>query len=246
MDLIEFKSDFEKRHPWEVARYKFFSNFLKKELKDKPQAAVDVGSGDAWFSNRLELEANSHLDITCWDIGYNEATLAKIWPKLSSQLQLIPEQPKIQFDLIWMLDVLEHVEDDHTFLKSIVEQNLKDQGKILISVPAWQWLYSDHDRKLKHFRRYSPRRAKDLISSSGLIVEAHGSLFTSLLVFRCLEKLLTQLSLKETTRTLDDDKEQSSELIEFILNTDSRFSRFLARLNVDFLGLSWWALCRLP
>ncbi len=58
-----------------------------------------------------------------------------------------------------MLDVIEHVEDDVGFVRDVVDGSLAPGGWVLVSVPAYQSLFSSHDRALKHFRRYAPGRS---------------------------------------------------------------------------------------
>lgn len=58
------------------------------------------------------------------------------------------------FDLLLMFDVLEHVEDQDSFLQS-ARFHLADRGCLIINVPALQWLFSPYDRAQGHYRRYS-------------------------------------------------------------------------------------------
>lgn len=78
-----------------------------------------------------------------------------------------------KFDLICMLDVVEHIEDDRTAL-STLNQMLKPGGRVVITVPAYQWMFGKHDRLLHHFRRYSRRTLADLMSATGINVEKIG------------------------------------------------------------------------
>jgi len=71
-----------------------------------------------------------------------------------------------QFDLICMFDVLEHIEKDTETLISI-KQLLKKNGRILLSVPAYQWLYGPHDEFLHHKRRYSAKELRKKFVASG-------------------------------------------------------------------------------
>lgn len=59
-----------------------------------------------------------------------------------------------RFDLVCLFDVLEHVEEDRASLRAI-RQLLKPNGKVLLTVPAYRWLWSTHDNKHHHVRRYS-------------------------------------------------------------------------------------------
>ncbi len=57
-------------------------------------------------------------------------------------------------DLVLALDLLEHVEDDRTLLREVLRV-LSPEGHILATVPAHQYLWSEHDEALHHYRRYS-------------------------------------------------------------------------------------------
>ena len=69
-----------------------------------------------------------------------------------------------RFDLICMFDVLEHIEHDTETLMAI-KKLLTKHGRILITVPAYQWLYGAHDEFLHHKRRYSANQLKKNNSS---------------------------------------------------------------------------------
>ncbi|KRC81029.1 class I SAM-dependent methyltransferase [Sphingomonas sp. Root241] len=71
------------------------------------------------------------------------------------------------YDLVAVLDVIEHVEDDVAALKAIATA-LKPGGKILITVPAHQWMWSAHDVVNHHKRRYSKAGFEALLAKAGL------------------------------------------------------------------------------
>ena len=68
------------------------------------------------------------------------------------------------YDSILYLDVLEHIENDHQeIIKAF--NSLKEGGKLIINVPAFQHLYSNFDKDVKHFRRYSKKTLLNLIKN---------------------------------------------------------------------------------
>lgn len=71
-----------------------------------------------------------------------------------------------RFDLICMFDVLEHIDKDSETLIAIKQLLTKD-GYILITVPAYQWLWGVHDEFLYHKRRYSATRLRKKIVAAG-------------------------------------------------------------------------------
>ncbi|MCT8000922.1 class I SAM-dependent methyltransferase [Sphingomonas sanguinis] len=82
----------------------------------------------------------------------------------------LPELPGIErggYDLIAVLDVVEHIEDDVAALAAM-KSCLKPGGKILIAVPAHQWMWSAHDVVNHHHRRYSKTTLVAAIEKAGL------------------------------------------------------------------------------
>jgi len=75
-----------------------------------------------------------------------------------------------QFDLITLLDVLEHIEDDRATLLAL-HARLKPGGVLLINVPAFQFLFGPVDVMYHHFRRYSLRELKQKVEAAGFAVE---------------------------------------------------------------------------
>jgi SAM-dependent methyltransferase len=71
---------------------------------------------------------------------------------------------------IGLFDVIEHVSDDLGFMRSAWSA-LMDGGRVYVTVPAHQMLWSDADERAGHFRRYSLRRVRELLSSYGFQVE---------------------------------------------------------------------------
>jgi SAM-dependent methyltransferase len=85
-----------------------------------------------------------------------------------------------QFDLICMFDVLEHVEDDLEALR-MVGRHLAPGGYLVLTVPAYRWLWSHHDEILHHKRRYTRRALTELTRQAGLLV-VRSTYFNSLIL----------------------------------------------------------------
>ena len=71
--------------------------------------------------------------------------------------QPIPTELDGSYDVIIAFDVLEHLEDDRVAAKWVAE-HLNPGGHFIATVPAYQWMFSDHDVALKHYRRYTRDR----------------------------------------------------------------------------------------
>lgn len=70
------------------------------------------------------------------------------------------------YDAVFALNVVEHIEDDHKAISNIYKL-LKPTGKIIILVPAYQFLYNSFDKALEHYRRYNRKNLSELIHGNG-------------------------------------------------------------------------------
>jgi SAM-dependent methyltransferase len=240
LDLREVSSDSEIRHPWETVRYSFIRSELGSFLLNRTGLRIlDVGSGDAWLASRIAQDFTAVSEIVCWDSAYESASD-------QGKVRLVARRPGERFDVLLLLDVLEHVDGDRKFLTELVSENLAPGGIVIITVPAWQALYGSHDKFLKHYRRYSPNNAEDLVTESGLRVWRRGMLFHSLLLLRVLiviwEKL-RQMPSEFNGVGKWDHGILISRLVEVPLRAEISFSRCLANWNLFLPGLSWWAVC---
>ncbi len=247
MDLKESPNREFVRHPWELARFAFFRRVLKEAGLDRaPLQILDVGSGDAWFAKALVASLPAGTTCTCWDIGYQEQALPSAFS--DSRLTATQVRPGMAFDLILLLDVAEHVEDDRSFLIDLVAHCARSGTHVLFSVPAWSALMCSHDVALHHFRRYQPSQARALLKEAGLTLQSAGGAFHGLILPRLVNVL------KE--RVFGAPKQPVAESLEWqagnvlgnvvgqVLAAEGRTSRWLASNKVDLPGLSWWALCQ--
>lgn len=81
--------------------------------------------------------------------------------------------PDGAYDLVALLDVLEHVEEDRASLAAL-GRKLAPGGRLLITVPAMPWLWSSHDEAHHHKRRYTRTGLGGTIAAAGLEVEQIG------------------------------------------------------------------------
>lgn len=242
MDLVEATAEGRgRRHPWEEARYRFFHRILTQAQLLRPgREVLDVGAGDAWFASRLAAETG--VAPTCWDTAYEKSPIP-----VPSGVLLSAREPEGRYDVVLALDVLEHVEDDATFLGGVVRDRLADGGALLLSVPAWPRLYSAHDAALRHVQRYTPRAARRVLEGAGLRIVRGGGLFHSLLLPRLLQKTFARPGPQEFVGVgAWNAPGWVSGLVGTALALDGAASSLFASLRWEVPGLSWWALCRKP
>lgn len=85
-----------------------------------------------------------------------------------------------RFDLICATDVLEHVEAEGEALAELLRVAAPG-GALLLTVPAYQWLWTAEDERLHHFRRYTRRRLREAVERAGWRTEA-ATYFNSILL----------------------------------------------------------------
>lgn len=150
-------------------------------------------------------------------------------------------------DAAMLMDVLEHVHNDNVFLKEILEK-LPTDALVVITVPAFQLLFSNHDVFLKHHRRYNRKQLLALLHFNNLIVEKCHYFYTSLFFARLLSLPLTKRKPATYQSGIGNwrfnEKHILTQAVRVILNIDFRVCVFFARLHIYLHGLSLLAICR--
>jgi SAM-dependent methyltransferase len=246
MDLRELPDSSFIRHPWETARCAHFLSQVRAYDPARGAGAIlDVGAGDGLIAGELarELPA-SH--VTCWDLGYTSEVVAQLRMQ-TPELEFVSSRPNASFDLILLLDVLEHVEKDAALLEDLVAGSLRPGGRVIVSVPAWPGLFGAHDVALGHHRRYRPAEGRSLVVGAGLEILACGGLFHGLLPVRWLARRLEPEERSsqpaEASPLVWNRGERLAGLVERALRLETSLSRLLARRQIEIPGLSWWAVC---
>jgi 2-polyprenyl-3-methyl-5-hydroxy-6-metoxy-1,4-benzoquinol methylase len=250
MDLRERTDGFSRRHPWELSRIKAIRRILLNAIPSgKKVKVLDVGCGDGFISREL-FKTIPVYSISGVDIHLTNDQIAE----LSSQGDVVSysnDYRELEFrfyDLILMLDIIEHIENDEAFLFEIVDKYMKDNGHVVITAPAFQGIYSAHDKFLEHYRRYSRKELLALVRGNNLECLCSGYLFVSLLPVRSLfvffEKCLgIRKRGKRGVGTWRHGK-VTTKIFEILLDFDNLLAIFFARRGIIIPGLTVWALCR--
>lgn len=123
---------------------------------------MDVGSGSAFFSRHL-AERGLIDEATCIDIGYDRDRDERVGAA-TLHFRKAPEAADAGVALF--MDVLEHVPDDAGLLAEY-RPLLPPSARVIITVPAFQFLWSGHDIFLDHYRRYTRKSLGDAIARAG-------------------------------------------------------------------------------
>ena len=166
-------------HWWYVARRRILGDLIRREVRPPAKARIlEIGCGTGHNLGMLaEFGTVDGLEVDDEARAVAEQRLGK--KLLSAPLPALKGVKRRSYDLIAALDVIEHIDDDQAALAGIAER-LKPGGKLLVTVPAHQWMWSAHDTANHHKRRYSKRALKALIDGSPLKLEKLGY-FNSLL-----------------------------------------------------------------
>lgn len=133
-----------------------------------PRCILDVGAGSGVFARHL-LAQSSAQEAWCVDPHYGADSDRS---EAGKPLHFRRTPPAPQADLVLMMDVLEHVADDVALLHTYA-QVANTGTHFLLSVPAFQWLWSEHDVFLEHHRRYTLGQLEHTARCAGLQVQ-HG------------------------------------------------------------------------
>jgi 2-polyprenyl-3-methyl-5-hydroxy-6-metoxy-1,4-benzoquinol methylase len=254
MDLKELPARAFARHPWETVRADFFLRLLRERLDARALQVLDIGAGDGFFAGRLLARLPTVTAVTCFDPGYDAAWLANP-PPHDRRLTFTANPPGGRFDLVLLLDVLEHAEDDRSVLEEAIANMATPGGWLLASAPAYPLLFSRHDELLGHRRRYDPAALHAMLARNGLLPVAHGQLFASLLLPRAIAKLSEAATKHRTTGAPSGSHVETglgswhhgpmvTKAAQALLSLDAAAARQAAAWRLPLPGLSTWVLAR--
>lgn len=190
--LIEAILDVEDHHWWFRGRRKIVARVLRSRIGDCRGRVLEVGCGSgANFKVLEEFGEISAIELD--DASREAANHREITKVIDGHLPDGIDMPDEEFELLALLDVLEHVEDDESAL-SRINRLLKPGGHTIITVPAFQFIWSHHDDLNHHFRRYTRKGLVQKVQAAGLTVcystYANCLLFPLVLVGRLLSRCL--------------------------------------------------------
>lgn len=157
----------DSHHWWYRARRDILAEYIAREAKLPANARIlEIGCGTG--HNLPMLSAFGVVDAIEIDEAARAIASARLGkPVGASPLPTLAGVERGAYDMVAVLDVVEHIDDDVAALKAMAEC-LKPGGCILIAVPAHQWMWSAHDVVNHHKRRYSKATLGAAIAKAGL------------------------------------------------------------------------------
>ncbi|GGY15952.1 hypothetical protein GCM10008098_03840 [Rhodanobacter panaciterrae] len=228
----------ESRHWWFRARRKILGHIIETMGLTHPARILEVGSGTG--GNLMMLSLHGSVSALEMDDNARKLSSEKTLDRFTIRAGNCPDNipfPGEQFDLICMFDVLEHIDEDVETLTAL-RKHLAPGGRMLITVPAYQWLRSEHDVFLHHKRRYTARTLRRVFNESGLHVDRVTYFNTLLLPLAVLARLKDRIvSRKRSSGTETPSLFINSTLYAIFSSERRMLTRFNLPAGVSLMGI---------
>ena len=158
----------EQLHWWFTARRKILGSLIESVLEPSERRIIlEVGTGTGAMGQMLSRYGRYiGLDASWTALEHARTKLKHL---VTGRLEALPF-PAQSFDAVFACDVIEHLEDDRIALSEL-RRVCTAQGKLFVTVPAFQGLWSNHDVVNHHYRRYTKARLAAALEESQWQIE---------------------------------------------------------------------------
>lgn len=218
----------EENNWWFRVRRNIVFKLLQKYKVSKTAKIFDFGCGSGYLVGCLQ-KLGYEVFGTDFSKEAIEFGLAKGIRNLSIVQGVDIKPPEGGFDLILALDVVEHIEDDSGVVRGL-RGALKPGGMLVITVPAYQWMWGVQDEVAHHFRRYTMLGLTDLVKKSGDFKIIHKTYFNTFLFgpIAIVRGLSKWFNLKERQSDFEISNGVLNGLFYFIFNLETFFLKFIS------------------
>ena len=206
---------------WFAARTSLLEAGLGRWL-DGPHRVLDVGSADAPSADWLR---GTHQQIS---LDLDPRGLVPGRGVCASALAL--PFADATFDVVAAFDVIEHCEPESVAVAELARV-LVAGGRLLVSVPAYQWAWSDHDVRAGHHRRYTRPRIVAALENAGLRVERSTYAFALVFPMFAAERLLRRVRRRPATDRLPAVSPRAERVLRRLCAAEARL---LPRRDLPF------------
>lgn len=241
---FDLMGEIARRHWWYRARRELVAEQLAGRIPHGARA-LDVGTGTGESLAVLrgagaEVVAGTDLSLHALRIAHRHGT-GPSGGVLASYAEQLPFADGT-FGCLISTDVLEHLDDDVLALREYARV-VAPGGTVLLTVPAYNFVWSEHDERAAHRRRYTATAITDVARAAGLEVERTTHLFSFLLppaiALRCtpLRRLVT---------VTDDEVSESHPAVSAVMDLLGTLERTVIRRRRVPVGLSVMVVARVP
>ena len=231
-ELVDLVSQVEDRHFWFAARRDVILSALRRITDGiRRKRALDVGCGNGFMMAALEAAG---LTMSGIDMHWSALARARTrvrGPLFCSTATTLPFLP--DFDLVTLLDVIEHVDDDVSVLEE-ARRVLAPGGHAIVTVPAGPALWSTYDELIGHKRRY------DRPALAAALERAHFDVrYVS--YFNC--PLILAAAARRWTGRAQDDRSDGTDVVRRALRVPpaplNALLRWVIRAEAPLRRFSW-------
>ncbi len=202
-DLYPELFEVEDRHWWHQHKRQIVHKLIKV-FAGKRGKVLDIGAGTGRMLSELKQMGWQVKGVDTEKQAVKQSQRRGIELKLCDiNKQSLPFKAN-SFELVLCLDTLEHLTNEVKALKEI-NRVTKPGGIIILTLPAYQWLYSYWDKMLGHKRRYSKQSLKKIIKAKNFNIEYLGYfsmfIFPLAILVRLIKKLLGKIQISDFQTT---------------------------------------------
>lgn len=154
---------------WLETKAKVILSILTTTFEDKDVTILDIGSGTGFLASYVREHGYNKITVS----DRSKTALNLLNKQFDSVISInLPNKPNLRkkYHCILLLDVMEHIRDDYSTLENL-KKLLKPNGVIIITVPAFEFLWSQKDIRVEHMRRYTFKTLKRVIQIAKLNIE---------------------------------------------------------------------------
>ena len=226
--VFEKITQIESEHFWYTGRRISVRNLMQKRIKfSNNMRFLEIGAGTGAMGTFLQNHFGGYFVVS-------EASISALInarkrnPELHYvQLDALNIPYKSDFDVVGMFDVVEHLEDDFKVMREI-HQALDKKGYVLLTVPQYSWMWSEHDEMSGHKRRYNRKTLRYLMEKSNFEI-----VFMSSYLFVAFPLMLIARIFKKKEKISEVSGLEISRFMNKILSLTTRFDAWLIKLGIS-------------
>jgi 2-polyprenyl-3-methyl-5-hydroxy-6-metoxy-1,4-benzoquinol methylase len=233
----------ERTHWWFKARQEILQTIIENKIDNSGNLKIlNVGASTGYSSIWLEKYGevmSVEYDKECFE--YVKSTLEI--DIVNASIEDLPFEED-QFDLVCAFDVIEHVDNDQLGVEEMFRV-CRPNGHVFVSVPAFNFMWSQHDDINHHKRRYTMKPLKKLFKNQTVVSKSYFNFFWFLpiSIVRVISSFIFKMIGKKTDPKSDFNVKSGQSITDKILYSVFRFEKRLIKRGLKFpFGVSLFLL----